>query len=104
MSNRRQRGRASERIVAAYLQENGFPDAAAVEAFAPGVDVRNVGRWAVEVKSRRGLDLAAWLRQAQRQAEPGSTPLLIVRLNGQGPQSIGDWAAITRLSDFPFES
>ena len=97
--SRRQRGRESEHIVAARFVEAGFDRAEAVGSAAPGRDIRHVPGYAVEVKARSGLSLPAWLRQAKRNAGQ-DMPVLITRLNGQGPASVDEWPVILRLGDF----
>lgn len=95
-ASRRRRGRDSELAVAAWLRDHGYPHAEPTSASAAGCDLTGVP-WAVEIKARRTLDLPGWMRQATRNADTLS-PLLIVRGNGQGVQSIGEWAAIQPLS------
>lgn len=42
----------------------------------------------------------AWMKQARKNAPEGSTPTLLVRMNGQGEESMGEWFAIVRQGDF----
>ncbi len=90
-SSRVQRGRQSEQLVADYLALHGFPHAERVAASLKGADVTGTPGLAVEVKSRANLDLGAWMRQA---AKRDGLPLLVVRLNGQGPAAIEDWPLV----------
>jgi Holliday junction resolvase len=99
VTTRRQRGRDTERALAEWLRRNGYPNAAPCEPFAPGPDILHTPGLAIEVKARARLDLPAWMRQATRQADRATTPLLVVRLNGQGTSDPGKWAAITTLSE-----
>ena len=85
------RGRQSEQVIADYLAEHGFPHAERVPASYKGADILGTPGLAIEVKSRYGLDLGAWMKQA---AKREGLPLLVVRLNGQGPASIGDWPLV----------
>lgn len=96
--SRKRRGAASQRIVADYLRANGWPHATPTGAGEPGADIRNTPDLAIEVKARRELSLAAWLRQAHKNAD-SDLPVLIVRGDGQGPASIDEWATIFRLDD-----
>ena len=96
MSSRKQRGRESERIVAEYLREHGWPYAEPVGAGRPGSDITGTPSLAVEVKARRELRLTEWLKQATT-ADPNRTPLLVVRGDGQGPHTIEQWAAVMPL-------
>lgn len=95
-STRKRRGRDSERVVAEHLRTRGFPYAEAVGAGTPGADITGTPTLAVEVKARRGLDLPAWLRQATRNAGT-RVPVLVVRADGQGPTTVGQWAAVLPL-------
>lgn len=95
---RRRRGRESERIVAEHVRRI-WPTAEATPPGQYGTDVRRTPGAAIEVKSRRGLNLLAWMRQAKRNAMPGALPLLVVRLDGQGPATVGDWPVVLRLDD-----
>ena len=96
MSSRKARGRESERLVADYLRDHGWPYAEAVGAGRPGPDITGTPSLAIEVKARRGLDLPGWLRQATT-ADPTRVPLLVIRGDGQGPTSISSWAAVMPL-------
>ena len=99
MSNSRvARGRASEKHVADYWRQHGFPYCEPVGAFRPGADLTGTPGISVEVKARAGLSLPAWMRQAEQAAEH-CLPILIVRNNGQGPASIGNWSAVLRHHD-----
>lgn len=90
-SSRVQRGRQSEQLVADYLAQNGFPHAERVAASLKGADVTGTPGLAVEVKSRNRLELGEWMKQA---AKREGLPLLVVRLNGQGPATIKDWPMV----------
>jgi hypothetical protein len=100
VTTRRGRGRDSELRLAEWLQQHGYPDAAANQPGRPGPDLLHTPGLAIEVKARARLDLPAWLRQADRQTAPGLLPLLVVRSPGQGPGDIGAWAAIQRLDQW----
>lgn len=93
--SRQRRGRDSEIRLAEWLREQGWVNARHNDPYAPGPDIDGVPGYSIEVKSRRGLDLPGWLRQAERQGR--ETPLLIVRGNGQGVARIHEWAAVMRL-------
>lgn len=95
---RKRRGRESEHLVAARMRAL-WPLAEAVGSGAPGVDVKHTPGYAVEVKARGGLDLPAWMRQARKNAG-NDCPVLVIRLNGQGPATIGDWPVVLTLDDF----
>lgn len=92
--SRRRRGRQSEFIVAGYLADHGFPDAEPAPPSRPGEDILGVVGVAFEVKSRRGLSLKEWTRQASRY---DGLPVLVIRSTGDGPANIADWTAALPL-------
>lgn len=96
MTTRKRRGRESEHVVAEYLRQV-WPYCRPSDSSANGPDLVETPAAAVEVKSRRGLDLPRWLRQANRNAR-GALPLLIIRSDGQGPASVDEWAAVVPMS------
>lgn len=85
------RGRQSEAIVADFLRSHGWPSAERVAASLKGADITGTPGLAFEIKSRYGLDLGAWMAQA---AKREGLPLLVVRLNGQGPAAIERWPLV----------
>ena len=91
--SRRRRGRQSELLVADYLRQ-WWPGAEAAPPSRPGEDVLGIPGVAWEVKSRRGLQLKAWTRQA---ATRDGLPILVIRSNGDGPSNIGQWTAALPL-------
>ena len=97
-NSRKRRGRDSELILARWLNDHGYPGVEANQPGRSGVDILGIPGLDIEVKARRNLDLPAWLRQATRNST--GTPLLVTRLNGQGPADVGAWPAITTLNTF----
>ena len=95
--NRKERGAATERLVAERLRVI-WPHACVTRG--PGVDIDNTPGAAVEVKARANLAIPAFLRQAKANAGSSLMPVLVLRLNGQGPASIDDWPVVLRLADF----
>lgn len=98
-ASRKARARETEKAVAMYLKEHIYPDAEAVPSALPGRDVLNTPGVAVEVKSRRGLDLPAWLRQARKNART-DVPVVVHRPDGFGVTSVCDWPVTMTLHDF----
>lgn len=92
----RRRGSETQRTVAMFFADHGWPYATDIGAGRNGSDILGVPGLAVEVKGRRDLSLPAWLRQA---AKGAGLSILVVRGDGQGPASVGDWAGILRLED-----
>jgi hypothetical protein len=91
------RGRATQRLVALYLKDRGWPFATSKGAGEGGVDIENLDGLSVEVKAVPGDNTGALL-QAVRNAGEG-LPLVVWRPNGWGPERIGDWPTFLRFSD-----
>ena len=95
---RQRRGRRTNVVVADWLREHGWPDAEPTYGSEPGRDVQKVPGHSIEVKARYGLDLKAWLAQADSYAD-GDTSCVVIRLNGQGEKSVGEFLVVRRLED-----
>jgi hypothetical protein len=96
MANSRvQRGRESEKIVAEFFRQHGFPYAERVAASLKGADITGTPGLAVEVKSRYGLDLNAWMKQAKGR---DGLPVLVIRMNWTGPATVASWPAVVPLA------
>ncbi len=98
--HRKHRGYASQRIVADYLRENGWPYAEPTGAGRDGSDVIGVLDIDVEVKARRGFNPAAAMKQQADRASDNRLPFAVLRLDGQGEASIGAWPVVLRLDTF----
>lgn len=98
MSSRKQRGYDSQRVVAEYFREHGWPFAEPVGAGRPGSDLTGVIGVDVEVKARRNLDLTGTLRQQQERMGDGVVPIAVIRPDGYGPASIASWPCVMPLS------
>lgn len=96
--SRKARGAATQRLVAAYLVDNGFPHATDAGAGRGGRDILGLVGVAVEVKARREYSPLAWLRQAAAAAGE-DLPLVVHRPDGMGPGSVTDWPVTLRLAD-----
>lgn len=94
------RGRVTQRLVAQWFAERGWPAAKAIEAFLPGVDVVGVHGYSIEVKATNRGDLLSALRQAAANKRDGDLPVVVWRPNGYGPAQIGQWVVALRLEDF----
>jgi len=91
------RGRQTETIVAARLAATIWPHAQPVGAGRHGADITGTPGVLVEVKARTRLDLGAALKQARGHGQ--GVALVVVRLPGAGPASVGDWPVAMRLDD-----
>lgn len=98
--HRKHRGYATQRIVADYLREHGWPYAMPAGAGRPGSDVVGVLDLDVEVKARRGFDPLAAMRQQEERAVDDVMPFAVLRMDGQGEASIGAWPVVIRLDLF----
>jgi hypothetical protein len=98
-NSRKHRGYKTERLVAQYFSENGWPYALATGAGRSGSDVTGVPYFDIEVKARSTFSPKAWIDQTvKRTTGSGETPVVVSRLNGQGEQ-VGNYLAFMRLSD-----
>jgi len=75
--HRKHRGYRSQKVVANYLVEHGFPFAESTGAGRPGT-----------------------IKQLKDRSDGKDLPVAVLRLNGQGEASIGEWVTILRLEDF----
>lgn len=97
-SHRIARGYESQRIVAEYFREHGFPYAQPAGSGRSGTDITGLIGVDVEVKARRGIQVSAAMKQLRERAQEGLLPVAVLRLDGQGPSHIDDWPAIVPLS------
>ena len=97
--HRKHRGYASQRVVADYLREHGWPHARSIGAGESGADIVEVVDIDVEVKARRGFNPAAAMKQQAARAD-GRLPFAVLRLDGQGPASVGEWPVVIRFDLF----
>jgi len=95
--HRVQRGRETEALLAQMLREEGWPYAMPAGAGRAGPDITGTPGLHFECKARTRLDLSGGLRQADGHGD--GLPILVLRLNGQGPAAIRYWPAVLRLGD-----
>ena len=101
--SRKHRGYATQRIFAEYIRKV-FPFAEPTGAGRQGRDILSTpGVW-FELKARTKLNPKGDLRQThagvEKESAPGvqdDLPILVTRLNGQGPESVGEWVAFMRV-------
>ena len=98
--SRKPRGYKSQKIVANYLVENGWPYAESTGAGRSGTDVTGTIGIDWEVKARTGFNPSAAIKQLKDRHNGKDLPVAVLRLNGQGEVSIGEWPVILRLEDF----
>ena len=93
---RKHRGYRTQRVAANYLTR-WWPTAEPVGAGRAGSDIIGVP-FDIEVKARTGLDLAGLMKQLRDRSD-GRLGVGLLRLNGQGEQSVDDWVAVLRFAD-----
>jgi hypothetical protein len=100
--NSREKGKAGELELAAFLREHGFTEARRGQQFKGGSespDVVGVPGHHIECKRVEALSLYDALAQAQRDAGPGDIPIVAHRRNGK-PHHPLPWLAILTLDDY----
>jgi len=95
---RKTRGYETQRLVASFLAENGWPWATDAGPGRSGDDVLNTPGLSIEVKARRGFNPLEWVRQTVARAN-GRLPLVVHRPDGLGPAHVSDWLVTLRLED-----
>ena len=95
---RKERGAETQNLVAAQFRAAGWRHAESAGAGRPGRDILGVLRVACEVKARRDFNPVGFVRQAESYAD-GDLPMAVVRPDGMGPASIGEWPVIFRFDD-----
>lgn len=93
--HRKHRGMRTQKLVATYLAEHGWPFAESAGAGRNGTDVTGTPDIAVEVKARTNLEPLKWVKQAET-AAGGRLPIAVFRSNGQG-ENAGQYLALIRF-------
>lgn len=86
----------SQKVVADWFRESGFPFAESAGAGRSGSDIIGVPGLRVEVKARRAFSPLAWLRQTHETTGDG-LPFVVFRCDGQGEANVGEWGVLLRL-------
>jgi hypothetical protein len=97
--SRKHRGYRSQKVLAMYLADNGFPFAESTGAGRSGSDITGCIGVDWEVKARAGFSPSSAIAQLKERAKNGALGLVCLRLNGQGEQKIKDWVVVLRLED-----
>lgn len=95
---RKQRGAATQHILARWFQARGWPYAESTGAGRTGSDLTGMPGLACEIKARAGFSPLAWIRQAR--AGGTGLPFVVLRCNGQGEAAVGEWPVLLRLGQF----
>jgi hypothetical protein len=97
--SRKHRGYRSQKVLAEFLAVNGFPYAESTGAGRSGSDVTGTVGIDWEVKARTGFNPAAAIAQLKDRSNNKDLGVVVLRLNGQGEKSVGDWVCLLRLED-----
>ena len=97
--HRKHRGYATQRILAAYLHEHGFPFAEPVGAGRTGSDITGTIGIDWEIKARARFNPKETIDQLLERSNGKDLPIAVMRLNGQGEASISSWVAMLTLQD-----
>ena len=100
--SRKHRGYATQRIVAEYLQSQGWDNALPVGAGRDGSDITGIKGLDIEIKARTKLDLAGTMRQLQERSKDTGLGIGVLRLNGQGERSVEQFVALLTLADLVY--
>ena len=100
--SRKHRGYATQRIVAEYLQAQGWEHALPVGAGREGSDVTGIPNVDIEIKARTKLDLSGLMRQLSERKHTNGLGVGVLRLNGQGEKSVGQFVAVLTLADLAY--
>jgi hypothetical protein len=100
--SRKHRGYATQRIVAEYLQQQGWQHALPVGAGRDGSDVTGIPNLDIEIKARTKLDLAGLMRQLSERKKDTGLGVGVLRLNGQGEKSVEQFVAVLTLADLAY--
>jgi len=100
--SRKHRGYAAQRIVAEYLQAQGWKHALPVGAGREGSDVTGIPNVDIEIKARTKLDLSGLMRQLSERKHTNGLGVGVLRLNGQGEKSVEQFVAVLTLADLAY--
>lgn len=95
--SRKRRGRETEHIVTARLQKV-WENAHVVNSGASGSDVLGLPYF-VEVKARKDFKPKEFLDSISKRTKNKTKGFAVLRLNGQGEQSVDDFACLIRFGD-----
>ena len=97
--SRKHRGYRSQKVLAMYLAENGFPFAESTGAGRSGSDITGCVGIDWEVKARTGFNPSTAIAQLKERAKKNLLGFVCLRLNGQGELKVKDWVVLLRLED-----
>lgn len=96
--SRKHRGYKTQDLVAKYLASHGFPYAMSAGAGREGSDITGTPGIDWEVKARTKFDpMGTMKQQANRVSD--ELPIAVMRLNGQGENSVGSFCVVMRFDE-----
>ena len=96
--SRKHRGYKTQDLVAEYLASHGFPYAMSAGAGREGSDITGTPGIDWEVKARAKFDpMGTMKQQANRVSD--ELPIAVMRLNGQGENSVGSFCVVMRFDE-----
>lgn len=95
---RKHRGYRTQKVGAEHLAKDLFPFAESTGAGRSGTDITGTPGIDWEVKARTGFEPSAVMKQL-KDRDNGNLGIALLRLNGQGEQSVGDWVCLLRFDD-----
>jgi len=81
-----------------HLAKDLFPYAESTGAGRSGSDITGTPGIDWEVKARTGFEPASVMKQL-KDRDNGNLGIALLRLNGQGEASVGDWVCLLRFDD-----
>lgn len=104
MSKARQKGTAAETAVVKYLRQCGWLDADRhpLRGQADQGDIRGISNMVLEVKNHRTYSIPAWMREVEAEKANADARFgaAIIKPNGVGLTSVGQWWAVMSVEDF----
>jgi len=102
MSKAKAKGTAAETAVVKYLQGAGFPNAErrALSGANDLGDITGIPCLCMEVKSQKSYTIPKWMEETKTETKNASADFgfLIIKPNGVGLGSVGDWWAVLSVS------
>lgn len=95
-NSRKHRGYRSQKVFADYIKWL-FPFAEPTGAGRQGKDILSTPGVHFELKARTGFNPKAALDQIEKESDGSEHGIAVLRLNGQGEKTIGEWVACMRV-------
>jgi hypothetical protein len=93
--SRKHRGYATQRVVADWFAEHGWPYAESTGAGREGSDITGMPGIDIEVKASSRFSPLAWLKQMRDRGDDRTVSIGVWRADGTGPATVANWPVIT---------